>query len=372
MRLALRELRRQPGRFVVAMGILSVLAVLLMFLGGLLDGLLASSTGAYRAQQADLIVYSAEADESLIRSRIERTTRDAVAATDGVADVGALASLQLAGRPGDRPDTRDLVGVTLFGYELAPRGVPDAPPADGEVVADDSLRSDGFDAGDTVLLGPARTPVTIIGFTSDTEYSGQASLWGSLATWAQATAANRPDRATATGTVPALVVRVADGEDSTAVADAIDEATGATATLTIAEATEALPGVSQQRSTFNQIIGVTAIVAVLVVSLFFALITAERLALYGILKAVGASSATLFAGVLAQAAVITLTASAIGAVLATILDLVIPPGALPFELTVGRVAISVALMLAAAAFGSAFSLRRVLRVDPASAIGAGV
>ena len=40
MRLALRELRRRPGRCVTATAVLAVLAVLLMFLGGLLDGLL--------------------------------------------------------------------------------------------------------------------------------------------------------------------------------------------------------------------------------------------------------------------------------------------------------------------------------------------
>ena len=40
MRLALRELRRRPGRFEVATTILTLVAVLLMFLGGLLDGLI--------------------------------------------------------------------------------------------------------------------------------------------------------------------------------------------------------------------------------------------------------------------------------------------------------------------------------------------
>ena len=61
MRLALRELRRRPGRFAVAAVILTLIAMLLMFLGGLLDGLLGSSTGAYRAQRADLIVYATDA-----------------------------------------------------------------------------------------------------------------------------------------------------------------------------------------------------------------------------------------------------------------------------------------------------------------------
>ena len=54
MRLALRELRRRPGRFVTATIILTLVAVLVMFLGGLLDGLIRSSTDAVRAQDGDL------------------------------------------------------------------------------------------------------------------------------------------------------------------------------------------------------------------------------------------------------------------------------------------------------------------------------
>ena len=71
MKLALRELRRRPGRFAVAAVILTLIALLLMFLGGLLDGLIGSQTGAYRAQDADLVVYSDTARESLVRSRID-------------------------------------------------------------------------------------------------------------------------------------------------------------------------------------------------------------------------------------------------------------------------------------------------------------
>lgn len=153
MRLALRELRRRPGRFVVAGGILTLIALLLMFLGGLLDGLLQSSTGAYRAQDADLVVYSASARESLARSRISPDTRAQIEAVDGVAAVGGLGVIQLGGRPESEPDTRDLLSTALFGYELAPDGLPDEPPAPGTVIADATLRAEGVEEGDTVLLG---------------------------------------------------------------------------------------------------------------------------------------------------------------------------------------------------------------------------
>jgi putative ABC transport system permease protein len=208
----------------------------------------------------------------------------------------------------------------------------------------------------------------VIGFLDDSRYSGQGTLWGSLDTWRTVLAANRPGERVGEGVVQALVV-----SDATpvaqATADAIDRATGgATSTLTIAQAIDALPGVSQQQSVFNQIIGVTVVIGLIVVALFFALITVERTALYGVLKAIGASSRTLFAGVLLQAFVVTIIASAVGVAAALALDAAIPPGSIPFLATPTRLLTSVAYLLVAALVGCAFSLRRVLKVDPASAI----
>jgi putative ABC transport system permease protein len=158
--------------------------------------------------------------------------------------------------------------------------------------------------------------------------------------------------------------------DPGAVATAIDRANrGSTETVTTSVASDAIGGVKQQRSVFNQIIGVTLVIAAVVVALFFALLTVERVGLYGMLKAIGARSRTLFAGVVAQAVVIAITAAVIGSAFAVLLDAVLPPGTIPYQLLPTRVIVSCGSLVLAAIVGSAFSLRRVLRVDPASAIG---
>jgi len=368
MRLALRELSRRPARFVTATIILTLVAVLVMFLGGLLDGLIRSSTDAVRAQDGDLLVFSSTSQSSFLRSRVDADTRATVDAVPGVAESGGIGLVQLGARvPGNGP--RDLAATALFGYELPPVGVP-APPAPGEVYADDVLRADGVEVGMEILLGPARSPVTVIGFVSDTTYSGQGSLWADPATWRDVLAANRPDQQLGDDVFQALVVRTTADADVAEVAAAIDAATGdATESLTITQAVDAIPGVEQQRSTFNQIIGVTVAIAVVVVALFFALLTVERLGLYGVLKAIGARSRTLFAGLVLQAVVVTAVAVIIAGGLALLLDAVIPPGTIPLDISLRRIVTSAALLLLAAVVGCAFSLRRVLRVDPASAIG---
>ena len=364
MKLALRELRRRPGRFATATIILTLIAVLLMFLGGLLDGLIASSTGAIRAQDAQAIVYSDTAQASFLRSRIDPELRAQVEAVDGVSEVGGIGNVQLGARvPGNGP--RDLASVALFGYELPPTGVPAAPPF-GQAWADETIKADGVEEGMVIELGPARTPIEIVGFVSDTNFNGQSGLWASPDTWRTVLSENRPDAQLGPDVFQALVVRgVADG-----LPDAIDAATGgATDSYTVQGAVDAIPGVQEQQATFNQIIGVTVAIALVVIGLFFALLTVERTSLYGVLKALGARSSTIFGGLVTQAVVVTAIATSIAGALVVILDLVIPPGSIPLSITPVRIITSVVLLLIAAVLGCTFSLRRVLRIDPASAIG---
>jgi len=370
MRIAWLELRRRPSRFVTATAILALLATLLMLLGGLLDGLLSGSTSAVAAQRGDLLVFSSTAEKSFVRSRITPTQRTTVAQVPGVAEVGGIGVAQLAARvPGNGP--RDLADVALFGYELAPKAVP-PPPGPGEAYADSSLERKGVRDGVTIEVGPARTPIRIVGTVRDLSYSDQGTLWASADTWRTTINANLPEAGVGPGVFQALVVRVDPGADPTSVAARIDRGTaGATESLTVRAAVNAIPGVSQQRATFNQIIGVTVVIAVVVVALFFALLTVERTVLYGVLKALGATSGTLFGGVVLQGVVVTAIASAVGAGIALLLDVVIPPGSIPYTLLPGRVLTSALFLLVAAVFGCVFSLRRVLRIDPASAIGGG-
>jgi hemin transport system permease protein len=364
VKLALKELRRRPGRFTTATVILTLIAILLMFLGGLLDGLIAISTGAIRAQDAQAIVYSDTAQASFVRSRIDPELRAQVEAVPGVTEVGGIGNVQLGARvPGNGP--RDLASVALFGYELAPKGVPEPPPF-GQAWADESIKASGVEQGMVIEVGPARTPIEIIGFVKDTNFSGQSSLWASPDTWRDTLSANRPDAQVGPDVFQALVVR----GTGTDLPGAIDAATnGATDSYSVAGAVAAIPGVTEQQGTFNQIIGVTVAIALVVIGLFFALLTVERTSLYGVLKALGAKSSTIFAGLVAQAVVVTAIASLIAGALVIVLDLLIPPGSIPLLITPARIVSSVVLLLVAAVLGCSFSLRRVLRIDPASAIG---
>lgn len=371
MRIALRELRRRPGRFLIAAGMLTLLVFLLLFLGGLLDGLYNGSTGALRAQQGDLIVLSDASRDSIIRSRVDPEQRARVEAIDGVARARGL-GVALVGAT--IPGEEDAASAAVFGYEGGVDGVPPPPPP-GEAWVDTRLEDDGVRTGETIRLGRrargASVPVKVRGMVSGTSYLLQGGVWVEPSVWREVLARNRPDQELPPGTFQALVLTLDDGTTTDAVKRAVREVSDdQLRALTIDEAVSAIPGVESQNSTFQGIIWMTLLVTVVVVALFFALLTLERIALYGVLKAIGASSRMLVAGLFTQAAVTAVLAFVFGGVLALALAQVVPDG-VPLELLPSRAVFTLVGVLGAALVGSAISLRRIVRVDPATAVGGG-
>jgi putative ABC transport system permease protein len=193
---------------------------------------------------------------------------------------------------------------------------------------------------------------------------GSAGTGGSATPAAPATEAPEPP---AVGT-QALLVDVAGGADPEAVAAAIDAATdGATQTLTRTAAVRAMPGVEQQEQTFGYIRLVTLTVALVVVGLFLSFMTLERAPLYAVLKAIGASSRQLFVVLIVQVVMITLIAVLAAAGVTWALTRI--PFELPTLMRPERLVETLLALTATAVVGSTLSLRRVVRVDPADAIG---
>ena len=141
MRFALTEMRRRPQRFVTATIILTLITVLLVFLGGLLDGLVAGSTNALAAQPGELMVFSADAQDTLARSRITPEQRARVDAVDGV-EQRRRPQRDLPRRPPPRPR---LAGSGRRGRVRLRAGAGGCarPPGEGQAWADASSRPTG-------------------------------------------------------------------------------------------------------------------------------------------------------------------------------------------------------------------------------------
>jgi len=364
VRIALRELIRRPGRFLMVGGALVLLVVLLVVLGGFLDGLTLSQTGAYRAQGERLWVLSQDSELQLPRSRLSAEVVEQVTAVDGVSETGGIAAVSTTT---SLPGSDELADVVVYGYELASDVLP-TPPAAGSAVVDRRLATlADVREGDTLAVGPDATPLRVAGFVEDTTQS-VPTLWVEMGTWRELATVANPAGALPDGAVQALVVTPAAETDPEDLAARIDAATGATSTVDLDSLIDGQPSVAQQASTFQGIISVTFVVTLLVVALFFALLTLERTPLYAVLKALGGRSSDLVRGLTAQALGISAGALVVGVALA-LAAVALLPSDLPVRVTGGRLAIIALGTLATAVVGALFTLRRILRIDPADAIG---
>jgi putative ABC transport system permease protein len=187
-------------------------------------------------------------------------------------------------------------------------------------------------------------------------------------TWNGIVRENVPSATLGRGASQAVLVTPDHGVDPAALVATIDAQVESVTALTKQDAILGLPGVKDQRSIFTAIITVTFVVAGLVVALFFALLTLERAALFGMLKAIGASSRTLAAGLSLQAVLIAIGAFVVGGLITLALAAGIP-AAIPLDLEFRRALITVLGLIVTALIGSAISFRRLVRIDPATAVG---
>lgn len=378
MRLFWRELLRKPRSFLVPVGTLLLLALLLLYPSAILDGVVQDGTAALRNAPADLIVYAHDANGVILRSQITPGLRRDVATVDGIDELATFDVMLLTGKVMFDDDAQPL-GLAVLASD---QPIGDEVPKIGEALADQSLRGKGgLTTGSKILVGPFHLPVTVTGFTSGTNLLFSGGLVVNKSTWLAAlgdnagagaaenlaSAADERARLAAAGS-QALLVTVAPGADASTVAAAIDKATdGVTQTMTRSAAVKAMPGVAQQEATFGYIRAVTFAVALVVVGLFLSFLTLERAPLYAAMKAIGASSSQLSFGMVLQ--VLWITDIALYSAIIVTWLLTRLPIELPTELRWARIMETGFALRTAAVVGASLSLRRVMRIDPADAIG---
>lgn len=376
MRLAWAEIRRTRGRFASMAAALTLLVLLVLILSALADGLYYGATGALRSSRADLYTFSADSRQQFARSSLPAADAATIASVPGVAAVGQVGTLQVAGRCSGRCPG-GLVDLALFGYVPGLPGGPDRaaegrvprPAEAGVAAADISWKESGVRIGDRITVAGTTLALRIVGFTSDSRYELQPTLWTTMATWREVQAQARPELAGAGDTVQAFAERLEQGASPSATAAAIDAALGArSATVSREAAVLSLPGVREQRSTLDQIIYATLAVAGLVTALFFALVTLEKRTQLALLKAIGASSRYLGSSVVVQAAILCATGTALGIGVTRLVGLVVP-ASVPLTFTAASTATAAVGTLAMGTLGASLSFRRIARIDPATALG---
>ncbi len=141
-------------------------------------------------------------------------------------------------------------------------------------------------------------------------------------------------------------------------------------TQSISKATlvENIPGYTAETSTFALMIGAMIGIMLLIIGIFMYILTIQKIAMYGVMRAQGIRTRAIIAALFWQILMLAVTGVAIGAGLLGLTQFILPK-AMPFYANPPLfIAIAAALILMSLV-GGLFSLRRILHIDPLAAIG---
>ncbi|WP_440555855.1 FtsX-like permease family protein [Streptomyces sp. SCPE 10] len=373
MFLALLELKAARGRFLLMGSVVVLVAALVGIVSGFTTGLGDDTVSALRRLPATHIAFAAGSDsDQFARGLIDERTVDGWRREAGV----SATPLGVAITRGTT-DRHVEVDLAAFGVEPgaftdpgADDGKPLAASAPQGIVVSRQLVGDGVRIGDTLVIDRLGIRLKVVGTTGRSSYGHVPAAYVTADTW-------RRIRFTAPGTdarpgdlprqYSAMALKLPAGFDGTTLADA--DRRHHTATVPLRDAFAAAPGYEGERLTMTSIQTFLFLIAPLVVGAFFAVWTVQRTPELALLRALGASRRRLLGHTLAQAAVVVVAGTAVGAVLASAVGLFVGEQ-VPFSLPAAALATTMAAVTLVGLAGSAFTLRRVTTVDPMIMLGA--
>ena len=378
--LALKEIWRGRGRFILFSAVIALITVLVLFVAALAEGLGSGNREYLEKLNADLIVYQSNVDLSVGASRLGVDRLSEVRRVPGVQTVGPIGTANAALILGD---DRKPLNVALIGVEPGLPGEPPALKGEGlrsrrskEAVIDrqTALRA-GLEVGDTLTVKSIQDTkeqfynLRVVGISDNRQFSLQPSVFVPISTWdeirPQAAIGGNPDAEVVANVIG---VQVANPAEAAAVAKQIERDVKDVVAVDRVTAYEATPGYSAQQSTLDTQGYFALLIGVLVIGGFFQILTLQKVAQIGMLKAIGASNLTVGLASIIQIIVVTVIGVFIGAVVTFLLSLSFPP-TIPIVFAPSAVWTAVVSLLLIGPIGGLVSVRYSLKVEPLTALG---
>jgi putative ABC transport system permease protein len=378
--LALKEIWRGRGRFILFSMVIALITVLVLFVAALAEGLGSGNREYLEKLNADLIVYQSNVDLSVGASRLGVDRLSEIRRVPGVQAVGPIGTANAALV---LDDDKKPLNVALIGVEP---GLPGEPPAlkgaglrsrrSKEAVIDrqTALRA-GLGVGDTLTVKSIQDTkeqfynLRVVGISDNRQFSLQPSVFVPISTWdeirPQAAIGGVPDAEVVANVIG---VQVAIPAEAAAVAQQIETDVKDVVAVDRVTAYQSTPGYSAQQSTLKTQQYFALLIGVLVIGGFFQILTLQKVAQIGMLKAIGASNLTVGAASIVQIIAVTLMGVGLGVAFTLLLSLGFPP-TIPIVFTPAAVWSAIISLLLIGPIGGLVSVRYSLKVEPLTALG---
>jgi len=377
--LALKEVFRNRGRFLLVSLVIALITLLVLFIAALGEGL-ANGNRQYVANlDADLIVFLEKSDYQISASRLDTNTIRSVRRVDGVAEAGPIYTSTTEIVSLDEP-----LKVSLLAAEAGHPGMP--PLLAGrdfrggeakEAVIDNNvaLRSN-INIGDEIIIRSTQGvddkffTLEVVGLVDGQSYFFQPTIFVPAATWEKIRPQSEADMNSNTAYPNIIAVKLTDPNQIEVMKQRLVDSVKNIEVADIPTTINNIPGYSAQQGTVQTQGFFTLLIGVMVIGGFFQIQILQKVPQIGVLKAIGSSNGVVGWASVIQIVVVTAMGVAIGGGLTYVFSLFLPK-TIPFVFDGVRSIAAVILLLLIGPLGGMVSIIYAVRIEPLKALRLG-
>jgi len=333
-------------------------AVLVFVISGLANGLSMNNASSIINMPADSFYLQKSSEARLDRSHLELDLLD-VSAKSGAQTIG----IQMGAiAPFNSDDKLDVTFMAVrAGSFLEPGAIEGKgleTSAENSVLLDRSLKSDTIKIGTSVKDARSGTMLKVAGFIDDQTFSHTPVALISLETWG-GMAGTEGD-----GGFNAIVIK----KDDPVLKQEISSLISNGVWVEKDQVVKGIPGYTAEQNSLYMMLSFLIIIAVFVLAAFFYIMTIQKTAQFGILKAIGAKSSVLVKSTIFQVILLTVVNMAL-AVGFTRGFMAVLPEDIPFIFDSLQIAKFSGILFLVSIFGSLLSVFNIIKADPIQAMG---
>lgn len=342
MKMAWKEIIQNKSRFIILGSIVFLVSLLTLIISGLANGLSQDNAALIKHMPEGTFYMNEEADETYNLSKIDEATEEKL--TQEHKDATAM-SIQMGFVNNSEDKQFSVAFVTATDSGLFPE------VTDGEILLDESLKDDGVKVGDKLTNNQLSKDFIVKGFVKKQKFSHAPVAFINPVNYQEMYR------------VMEMQMVFVPNIDTHADISGIDS-------FSNKEFLNTIPSYSAEQLSLNMIVWFLVVISGLLFGIFFYMMNVQKISLYGILKAIGVKTSTLFKMMWTQMVVITTIALGFSIALSQLFASIAPEG-MPFHLTMLTSAQLAVVFLMIGFIGATISGIQIKKIQPLQAIQQG-
>ena len=342
LKMAWKEIIKSKSRFVILGSIVFLVSLLTFTISGLANGLSQDNAALIKDMPEGTFYMEEEADETYNLSKIDENIEDKIVEEN---EEATALSIQMGFVNNSDDKQLSVAFVTATNPGLFPE------VADGEVLLDESLKDAGVKVDDKLTNNQLSKDLIVKGFVEEQKFSHSPVAFINPSNYQEMYRVNE------------MQMVFVPGEDEL-------KSMGGLQAFSNKDFLNTIPSYSAEQLSLNMIVWFLVVISGMLFGIFFYMMNVQKIGLYGILKAIGVKTSTLFKMMWTQMFVITSIALALSIGLSQLFSSIAPEG-MPFHLTAATTGQLTIVFFIIGFIGATLSGIQIKKIQPLQAIQQG-